>query len=132
MGDSVTRTQACGTSITFGPASSLFLFFFLNAPPTPKFSPLPQPAPLPICEDLRRWPATTSRAAAELSDRLLARGRARLLHDSLLGAAGRPADPGGCALRGRAGDFPAAGDRKSTRLNSSHGYISYAVFCLTQ
>src|SRR2546429_4588326 len=27
--------------------------------------------------------------------------------------------------------FPAyKGDRKSTRLNSSHGYISYAVFCL--
>src|SRR2546422_8504565 len=26
---------------------------------------------------------------------------------------------------------PAGGtDRKSTRLNSSHGYISYAVFCL--
>src|SRR2546422_4679867 len=24
------------------------------------------------------------------------------------------------------------GDRKSTRLNSSHGYISYAVFCLTK
>src|SRR2546422_4935611 len=24
----------------------------------------------------------------------------------------------------------ASGDRKSTRLNSSHGYISYAVFCL--
>src|SRR5687768_17846181 len=24
----------------------------------------------------------------------------------------------------------AAEDRKSTRLNSSHGYISYAVFCL--
>src|SRR2546429_1637633 len=33
------------------------------------------------------------------------------------------------------GGVPAAttkstGDRKSTRLNSSHGYISYAVFCL--
>src|SRR2546429_5680160 len=26
-------------------------------------------------------------------------------------------------------DVPTA-DRKSTRLNSSHGYISYAVFCL--
>src|SRR2546422_1653244 len=26
--------------------------------------------------------------------------------------------------------LPIAGDRKSTRLNSSHGYISYAVFCL--
>src|SRR2546429_7202320 len=25
---------------------------------------------------------------------------------------------------------PAPKDRKSTRLNSSHGYISYAVFCL--
>src|SRR4030042_753715 len=25
---------------------------------------------------------------------------------------------------------PTTRDRKSTRLNSSHGYISYAVFCL--
>src|SRR2546422_3495670 len=37
--------------------------------------------------------------------------------------------------RRRAGDgvpavATALGDRKSTRLNSSHGYISYAVFCL--
>src|SRR2546422_4567901 len=29
--------------------------------------------------------------------------------------------------REQAGRLP---DRKSTRLNSSHGYISYAVFCL--
>src|SRR2546422_1837974 len=27
-------------------------------------------------------------------------------------------------------DLPKRIDRKSTRLNSSHGYISYAVFCL--
>src|SRR5712675_1847889 len=33
----------------------------------------------------------------------------------------------GCDEAGRG---PLAGDRKSTRLNSSHGYISYAVFCL--
>src|SRR5438552_5689772 len=33
-----------------------------------------------------------------------------------------------CALR-RA-PAPLAGDRKSTRLNSSHQIISYAVFCL--
>src|SRR2546422_1445364 len=26
--------------------------------------------------------------------------------------------------------YPSKADRKSTRLNSSHGYISYAVFCL--
>src|SRR2546429_5498514 len=31
-------------------------------------------------------------------------------------------------LRAEAMLFPR--DRKSTRLNSSHGYISYAVFCL--
>src|SRR2546422_7102997 len=31
-------------------------------------------------------------------------------------------------LEGAAGGLE--GDRKSTRLNSSHGYISYAVFCL--
>src|SRR5687768_18189846 len=29
-----------------------------------------------------------------------------------------------------AGEPPRSLDRKSTRLNSSHGYISYAVFCL--
>src|SRR5205809_4885481 len=33
-------------------------------------------------------------------------------------------------LLGRGGQVSAGGDRKSTRLNSSHGYISYAVFCL--
>src|SRR2546422_8439999 len=32
------------------------------------------------------------------------------------------------AGRGRRNRLPQ--DRKSTRLNSSHGYISYAVFCL--
>src|SRR2546422_6684353 len=31
---------------------------------------------------------------------------------------------------GRRTDIRAEVDRKSTRLNSSHGYISYAVFCL--
>src|SRR5687768_18098358 len=40
-----------------------------------------------------------------------------------------------CAYgNGALGDEPLATvkrqDRKSTRLNSSHGYISYAVFCL--
>src|SRR2546422_4669350 len=35
----------------------------------------------------------------------------------------------GNATVGRYGD-PWYRDRKSTRLNSSHGYISYAVFCL--
>src|SRR6266436_3693856 len=36
---------------------------------------------------------------------------------------GKPTKIVDCAASGRS-------DRKSTRLNSSHGYISYAVFCL--
>src|SRR2546422_4517002 len=38
---------------------------------------------------------------------------------------GGPHEPHGLSSASRL-----AGDRKSTRLNSSHGYISYAVFCL--
>src|SRR2546422_2941366 len=41
-------------------------------------------------------------------------------------ARGRRQQP--CPRRPRA--TARLGDRKSTRLNSSHGYISYAVFCL--
>src|SRR2546422_10764729 len=43
----------------------------------------------------------------------------------------RFSDPGGgMASRATAEHQNAVPDRKSTRLNSSHGYISYAVFCL--
>src|SRR5207245_11454915 len=38
-----------------------------------------------------------------------------------IGAEGQPAD--------QIGKCPSTPDRKSTRLNSSHGSISYAVFC---
>src|SRR6266496_5890063 len=43
-----------------------------------------------------------------------------------------PRRPGSCAGCRRRRRSPAAcrGDRKSTRLNSSHVEISYAVFCL--
>src|SRR3989449_2336674 len=41
--------------------------------------------------------------------------------DEVLPPRGFSGKPGKCAL---------PRDRKSTRLNSSHGYISYAVFCL--
>src|SRR2546427_2157384 len=37
---------------------------------------------------------------------------------------------GGAVLGGRTRRKPIHGDRKSTRLNSSHSQISYAVFCL--
>src|SRR2546430_2842470 len=46
---------------------------------------------------------------------------------------GRPVQPAriqGSALPGRQGRRKSGQDRKSTRLNSSHSQISYAVFCL--
>src|SRR2546422_8830664 len=47
-----------------------------------------------------------------------------VLHDVATGQIRQARVPGGAR-------FPITkGDRKSTRLNSSHGYISYAVFCL--
>src|SRR2546429_3720679 len=37
-----------------------------------------------------------------------------------------------CYFHASGSSFSEVEDRKSTRLNSSHGYISYSVFCLTQ
>src|SRR2546426_5941400 len=56
--------------------------------------------------------------------------RARRPH--LLGDAGgrRPCEAGGRAARRHRCRRRVEGDRKSTRLNSSHLVISYAVFCL--
>src|SRR3712207_7476055 len=45
-------------------------------------------------------------------------------------AARRGPGGGGALDRGEAGGGMARRDRKSTRLNSSHANISYAVFCL--
>src|SRR2546421_9685624 len=53
------------------------------------------------------------------------------LFRSLVGAKGREVlTDEGLALRGRRHAERLARDRKSTRLNSSHDQISYAVFCL--
>src|SRR5207253_9635921 len=43
---------------------------------------------------------------------------------------GLPPKADGCALNGARAEHHALADRKSTRLNSSHVAISYAVFCL--
>src|SRR3712207_7138326 len=50
-----------------------------------------------------------------------------------LAVSARPVHPGGGRARDRArrrADHLRGRDRKSTRLNSSHANISYAVFCL--
>src|SRR2546422_5730935 len=44
--------------------------------------------------------------------------------------ADRPLLPGMRCSLAKIDEIAIGRDRKSTRLNSSHGYISYAVFCL--
>src|SRR2546429_7320580 len=71
------------------------------------------------------FPYTTLFRSQQLPGRALAVGLPGLTEPSL------HADFG-YALGDRPGNREPRGgpDRKSTRLNSSHGYISYAVFCL--
>src|SRR2546422_2853469 len=73
------------------------------------------------------FPYTTLFRSHARSDLLLigkARGLTRLL--SSLGKDGKKDR----REYGDNSDYHEKLDRKSTRLNSSHGYISYAVFCL--
>src|SRR3712207_7276142 len=48
----------------------------------------------------------------------------------LIGGAGSTFTGGNILLGGNGSDLLEGRDRKSTRLNSSHANISYAVFCL--
>src|SRR5207245_6097924 len=92
--------------------------FFFNVTPTPDTSTLSLHDALPIChlgdpavDDLEHLHRPRGIALAGLARLVLAEG--------------------GRAVRGHGRDHPRAlADRKSTRLNSSHGSISYAVFCL--
>src|SRR2546429_1847201 len=76
---------------------------------------------------IRRPPRSTLFPYTTLFRSALAGGRFGSF-DDFTEAAGEPVAPADHA------DTNAVGgpriDRKSTRLNSSHGYISYAVFCL--
>src|SRR2546429_1711818 len=104
-------------------------FFFFNDPAPPEFSPFSLPDAFPICLDhgrqqlahrARRLFAGGLSAADEVRHR---QERAEIVR----GMSPFRSQPGIVEVK------PAderAKDRKSTRLNSSHGYISYAVFCL--
>src|SRR3712207_8245417 len=70
-------------------------------------------------EDGRRQPGAARQRARRRRSATLARGLPRRGGDDRA-VAGDPAGAGGGLRR----------DRKSTRLNSSHANISYAVFCL--
>src|SRR3712207_7398956 len=91
----------------------ILYFFFFNDTATTEIYTLSLHDALPIC-DRRVGGEAPARPA-----RLVAR-------------AARPRAAAAARLRARAvhQHRDVAGDRKSTRLNSSHANISYAVFCL--
>src|SRR2546422_6218645 len=78
-----------------------FCFFFFNDTATTEIYTLSLHDALPICLDAATLALTALAVVCAV-------------------AIGRP----------RSAIAPLLADRKSTRLNSSHGYISYAVFCL--
>src|SRR2546430_8018807 len=88
-------------------------FFFFNDTATTEIYTLSLHDALPICLD--RQPATLGQSVTSVH---------REVDDHLLELAGVGANVP------QAGVQHGGEDRKSTRLNSSHSQISYAVFCL--
>src|SRR2546429_2398240 len=90
--------------------SQILLFFFflmIRRPPRPPLFPSPPLFRSVAGIGIRRLACDIARHSQEVRNRL---------HVTVCGKAPHRQQ--------------ATGDRKSTRLNSSHGYISYAVFCL--
>src|SRR5204863_1491930 len=87
------------------PYLSSSFFFFFNDPATTEIYTLSLHDALPICLRSNGGSAVVNRLARALALVLL-------------------------AVAGLSAAGPAPSDRKSTRLNSSHVEISYAVFCL--
>src|SRR2546429_3309095 len=95
--------------------ASAYFFFFFNDPPPPEIYPLPLHDALPISDAVLRSDSQRGGAGHHVR---------RRDHDRRSGQYHHRRRP----RRSRRARAPA--DRKSTRLNSSHGYNSYAVFCL--
>src|SRR2546421_9679392 len=110
------------------PSPPMISSFFFNDPAPTEISPLSLHAPLPI-----------PRGAAQRRCHVVHRRGRVPRHPAGLPGRGRPAAPRGhhgtgsrlrAGNEGRqAGPDQEGQDRKSTRLNSSHDQISYAVFC---
>src|SRR5947208_12000599 len=94
--------------------------FFCNDTATPEIYTLSLHDALPICRR-RWWSARQTRRRTWRAARRHWRGEARRLATRARNSS--PAKNSALVSQG-------AEDRKSTRLNSSHQIISYAVFCL--
>src|SRR3712207_8568800 len=87
---------------------SCYIFFFNETAPTEIYT-FPLHDPLPIWRPRPRRPPHCLRSSRRSSF---------------------PCRPSSASRRRAASCSPCVRDRKSTRLNSSHANISYAVFCL--
>src|SRR2546429_2799305 len=90
-----------------------FTFFFFNDTATTEIYTLSLHDALPICDRF-------SHSMSAWNSLPVRRRDSSMQHSGTSGA----------FLFLCGGGLRSAIDRKSTRLNSSHGYISYAVFCL--
>src|SRR5207248_11406530 len=104
--------------------------FLLSLPLAPLLVALP-PSP----SSLFSFPAPSPSSSSPLSLHdalpiLLATGGLLLGRTLFAADTNGPATPAPAAAAPAAAGAGVAGDRKSTRLNSSHRTISYAVFCL--
>src|SRR5206468_11786929 len=100
-------------------SSALITFFFFHLPPPAELYPLSLHDALPIfgpAGELRGPPVRSLLRCRLFDPRRDGPHVTRWVHD-----------PGDADRRD---DSAGARDRKSTRLNSSHDQISYAVFCL--
>src|SRR2546429_2942900 len=96
-----------------------FSFFFFNDTAPPEIYPLPLHDALPISPE-------------EIAGNFQNSG-VTIYDPYNVTTPGQPASPTNPRLSFANDTIPTqdiSTDRKSTRLNSSHGYISYAVFCL--
>src|SRR5690606_41419967 len=103
--------------------SALLVSSTLPRPPRPTLSPLHDALPIlnkGLADRLREEHRKTKSAAAQ----------AKREQSALVAVPRAPRVPPGPRPTRSAAPAVAAADRKSTRLNSSHVKISYAVFCL--
>src|SRR3712207_7777314 len=101
--------------------STICIFFFLINPPTTKIYTLPLPAALPIgVLELDAQPGLADEDPETEIQEQRRQSRAR----------GQPHRRYRDEQQGGDRENDQVEDRKSTRLNSSHANISYAVFCL--
>src|SRR3989449_4491978 len=113
------------------PPLAISYFFFLNDPAPTEIYTLPLHDALPICDLFDLAYIVKGPCVQDLGHR--DHSRLGVSSDTVRGAVGQLTQ----VLQIRFALFfemenlrELPEDRKSTRLNSSHGYISYAVFCL--